>query len=109
MCGACTVLLDGKPVSSCLLLAPLAEGKEITTIEGLSEPGRLHPIQQAFIDHNAFLLHAGIYLEREMSLGGNSPAERRAGAPLSCWKSLSLRQLLQNSGRCAGCRGAPAR
>ncbi|MBM4296352.1 MAG: (2Fe-2S)-binding protein [Deltaproteobacteria bacterium] len=54
MCGACTVLLDGKPASSCLLLAPLAEGKEITTIEGLSEPGKLHPIQQAFIDHNAF-------------------------------------------------------
>ena len=54
MCGACTVLLDGQPVSSCLVLAPLAEGKEILTIEGLSEPGQLHPIQQAFIDHNAF-------------------------------------------------------
>jgi carbon-monoxide dehydrogenase small subunit/isoquinoline 1-oxidoreductase alpha subunit/xanthine dehydrogenase YagT iron-sulfur-binding subunit len=54
MCGACTVLLDGQPTSSCLLLAPLAEGKEILTIEGLSEPGKLHPIQQAFIDHNAF-------------------------------------------------------
>ena len=54
MCGACTVLVDGKPVSSCLLLAALAEGKEITTIEGLSEPGKLHPIQQSFVDHNAF-------------------------------------------------------
>ena len=54
MCGACTVLLDGKPISSCLLLAALAEGKEILTIEGLTEPGKLHPIQQAFIDHNAF-------------------------------------------------------
>ena len=54
MCGACTVLVDGQPTSSCLLLAALAEGKEIVTIEGLSEPGKLHPIQQAFIDHNAF-------------------------------------------------------
>ena len=54
MCGACTVLIDGKPTSSCIFLAALAEGKEITTIEGLSEPGKLHPIQQAFIDHNAF-------------------------------------------------------
>ena len=54
MCGACTVLLDGKPTSSCIMLASLAEGKEITTIEGLSEPGKLDPIQQAFIDHNAF-------------------------------------------------------
>ena len=54
MCGACTVLLDGQPMSSCILLAALAEGREITTIEGLSDPGQLHTIQQAFIDHNAF-------------------------------------------------------
>ena len=55
MCGACTVLLDGKPVSGCLLLAPLAEGKEILTIEGIEGPGgELHPIQQAYVDHTAF-------------------------------------------------------
>jgi aerobic-type carbon monoxide dehydrogenase small subunit (CoxS/CutS family) len=55
MCGACTVLLDGQPVSSCLLLAPLAAGREITTIEGLAAAdGTLDPVQQAFVDHNAF-------------------------------------------------------
>ena len=55
MCGACTVLVDGKPISGCLLLAALAEGKEILTIEGLEGPnGELHPIQQAYIDHTAF-------------------------------------------------------
>jgi aerobic-type carbon monoxide dehydrogenase small subunit (CoxS/CutS family) len=55
MCGACTVLLDGKPVSGCLLLAPLAQGKEVVTIEGLAGPdGELHVIQQAYIDHTAF-------------------------------------------------------
>ena len=55
MCGACTVLADGKPISSCLLLAPLAEGREIVTIEGLAGPnGELHVIQQAYADHTAF-------------------------------------------------------
>jgi carbon-monoxide dehydrogenase small subunit/isoquinoline 1-oxidoreductase alpha subunit/xanthine dehydrogenase YagT iron-sulfur-binding subunit len=55
MCGACTVLVDGKPVSGCLLLAPLAAGKDILTIEGLAGPnGELHVIQQAYIDRTAF-------------------------------------------------------
>lgn len=55
MCGACTVLLDGRPISSCLLLAPMAEDHDIATIEGLQGPGgELHPIQQAFVDHTAF-------------------------------------------------------
>jgi len=54
MCGACTVLVDDKPISSCLLLAVLAEGHEIVTIEGLADGGDLHPIQQAFLDHSAF-------------------------------------------------------
>jgi len=53
VCGTCTVLLDGKPVRSCLLLAAEVQGKAITTIEGLSSGERLHPIQQAFLDHGA--------------------------------------------------------
>jgi aerobic-type carbon monoxide dehydrogenase small subunit (CoxS/CutS family) len=54
MCGACTVLVNGKPLSACLLLAPQVDGQEVLTIEGLSQDSHLHPIQQAFIDHNAF-------------------------------------------------------
>jgi aerobic carbon-monoxide dehydrogenase small subunit len=51
-CGACTVLLDRRAVKSCALLAVQAEGAEVTTIEGLSGPDGLHPIQRAFIDHH---------------------------------------------------------
>jgi aerobic-type carbon monoxide dehydrogenase small subunit (CoxS/CutS family) len=54
MCGACTVLVDGRPLSSCLMLAAQAAGKEILTIEGLGHNGQLHPVQQAFLDEGAF-------------------------------------------------------
>jgi aerobic-type carbon monoxide dehydrogenase small subunit (CoxS/CutS family) len=54
MCGACTVLVDEKPISSCLALAALAQGREILTVEGLATGYELHPIQQAYVDHNAF-------------------------------------------------------
>ena len=53
-CGACTVLCDGKRILSCLALAVSKNGSDITTIEGLATEDRLHPLQQAFIDHDAF-------------------------------------------------------
>jgi carbon-monoxide dehydrogenase small subunit len=52
-CGACTVLVDGVPIRSCLMLAMNARDKQITTIEGLAEGEKLHPIQQAFVEHGA--------------------------------------------------------
>ncbi len=52
-CGSCTVLLDGQPINSCLVLAMQADGREVTTIEGLARDGELHPVQDAFIDHGA--------------------------------------------------------
>ena len=53
-CGACTVLVDGRRVNSCLTLAVMKDGAQVTTIEGLAKAGALHPLQQAFIDHDAF-------------------------------------------------------
>jgi carbon-monoxide dehydrogenase small subunit len=54
VCGSCTVLVDGRPVSSCLMLATNAEGRQVTTIEGLSRNGELDPVQKAFLSHQAF-------------------------------------------------------
>ncbi|MGO9391135.1 (2Fe-2S)-binding protein [Rhodoblastus sp.] len=53
-CGACTVLANGRRVNACLMLAVMCDGFSITTIEGLAKPGELHPLQQAFIEHDAF-------------------------------------------------------
>jgi carbon-monoxide dehydrogenase small subunit len=53
VCGACTILVDGDPVRSCLMFAVQAEGRDIRTVEGLAERDNLHPLQQAFIDHHA--------------------------------------------------------
>ena len=78
-CGACTVLVDGRRINSCLTLAVMQDGAEITTIEGLATDGALHPLQQAFIDHDALpvrLLHA-----RADLLGGRPDRRRHAPKP----------------------------
>jgi aerobic-type carbon monoxide dehydrogenase small subunit (CoxS/CutS family) len=54
LCGTCTILVDGKAISGCLMLAVQAQGKEILTVEGLTTNGKLHPVQEAFIEHAAF-------------------------------------------------------
>ncbi len=53
-CGACTILIDGQRVNSCLQLAVMQDGKKITTVEGLAQDGRLHALQEAFVKHDAF-------------------------------------------------------
>jgi len=74
ICGACTVTVDGEPVRSCLMFAAQADGKKIRTVEGLADGDRLHPMQQAFMDHHGlqcgfctpgFLMLAVGVLERE--------------------------------------------
>jgi len=73
-CGTCTVLLDGQPVNSCLVLAPQIAGREVTTIEGLAPPGRLHPLQESFLDHDAVhcgFCTSGVLLSAKALLDGN--------------------------------------
>jgi len=90
-CGACTVLVDGTPVNSCLMLAVEADGREITTIEGLAQEDGLHPLQEAFISHNAVqcgFCTPGMVLSAKALLDENpSPTEeeiRRALAGNLC-------------------------
>jgi xanthine dehydrogenase YagT iron-sulfur-binding subunit len=77
-CGACTVLVDGKRVVSCLMLAAQADGREVTTVEGLSEDGKLHPLQQAFIRHDAF--QCGYCTAGQLMSAVSLLAEGRAGS-----------------------------
>jgi aerobic carbon-monoxide dehydrogenase small subunit len=54
LCGSCTVILDGRQVSGCLILAGQAAGRDVRTVESMADDGELHPIQQAYVEHNAF-------------------------------------------------------
>jgi carbon-monoxide dehydrogenase small subunit len=79
-CGACTVLMDGKPVNSCLVLAVQASGHEITTIEGLARNGKLHPIQEAFIEAGAVqcgFCTPGMILKAKALLDTNTKPSRQ--------------------------------
>jgi len=78
-CGACTVLLNGRRVNSCLTLAVMHQGAEITTIEGLASGDALHPLQQAFIDHDAF--QCGYCTSGQIMSGVACIAEKHTGSP----------------------------
>ena len=115
MCGACTVLVDGKPISSCLALAALAAGQEIVTIEGLAERGELHPIQQAFIDFNAFqcsyctpgfILATKALLEEQPNPSGADVRAYLAGNLCRCGSYVKIEEAVLEAAR--RLQGAPA-
>ncbi len=89
-CGACTVLMDGKRVKSCLSLAALVDGREITTIEGLAQGGELHPLQAAFIEREAF--QCGYCTSGQIMAGVACIAEGHAGSAqeIRDWMSGNL-------------------
>jgi len=89
-CGACTVLMDGKRVKSCLSLAALVDGREITTIEGLAAGDQLHPLQAAFIERDAF--QCGYCTSGQIMAGVACIAEGHAGSAqeIRDWMSGNL-------------------
>ncbi len=86
-CGACTVLVDGERILSCLALAVQYEGREIITIEGLAEDGGLHPLQQAFIEHDGF--QCGYCTPGQICSAVGMVAEARRGVPSVVTADLS--------------------
>ncbi|QYF85967.1 2Fe-2S iron-sulfur cluster-binding protein [Brevundimonas sp. PAMC22021] len=78
-CGACTVLLDGERILACLTLAVQCEGRHVTTIEGIGQPGALHPLQQAFVDHDGF--QCGYCTPGQICSAIGMAAELRRGVP----------------------------
>ena len=92
-CGACTVLVNGKPINSCLMFAAQAEGTEILTIEGFAHDGRLHPLQESFLDHGAvqcgfctggMILSAKALLDRHPDPTENQVREALSGHLCRC-------------------------
>jgi xanthine dehydrogenase YagT iron-sulfur-binding subunit len=98
-CGACTVLVDGRRINACLVLALSLEGAEVTTIEGLAEGGRLHPVQAAFIQHDGF--QCGFCTPGQIMSAVGLLAEGHAGADPE-----RVRELMSgNLCRCGAYRG----
>jgi len=105
-CGTCTVLLDGEPMLSCLVLAVDCEGKEIGTVEGLAVDGRPHPLQQRFAELGAaqcgyctpgFLLTAKALLDRDPAPGRETLREELAGNLCRCTGYLQIYQAIEQA------------
>jgi len=113
-CGACSVILDGRVVNSCLVLALECEGSEVLTVEGLAANGRLHPIQQAFVDHGAIqcgFCTPGMIMATHALLQGNpTPTEEqiKRGLEGNLCRCTGYRKIIDavlSLARGGGCRG----
>lgn len=91
-CGACTVLLDGRRINSCLMLAVMAEGSQVTTIEGLGTPQQLHPLQAAFIAHDGY--QCGYCTPGQICSAVGMLDELQRGAPSQVSADLVAKPLL---------------
>jgi len=91
-CGACTVIVDGRRINSCLTLAVMHEGAKVTTIEGLGAPGRLHPLQAAFVKHDGY--QCGYCTPGQICSAVSVLDEIRAGVPSHATADLVAQPLL---------------
>jgi len=114
VCGACTVLLDGRPVRSCLLFAAQAEGHEVTTVEALGTPDRLHPIQQAFWEHHGLqcgfctpgiLMSTVWFLQHHPHPTRDEIREMLAGHLCRCTGYLQIVEAIEAAARSVGRKG----
>ncbi|GAA2765867.1 (2Fe-2S)-binding protein [Streptomyces paradoxus] len=105
-CGACTVLLDGRRVLSCLTFAVLHDGQEVTTVEGLADGDRLHPVQQAFMDHDAFqcgfctsgqIMSAVALLEEQPGITEDRIPEAMSGNLCRCAAYCNIRDAIASA------------
>jgi carbon-monoxide dehydrogenase small subunit len=110
-CGACTVLVDGEPVLSCLTLALSCEGREVTTIEGLAAQGELHPVQRAFVETGAIqcgfctpgmILSAKALLDRVPNPTADQIQAGLAGNICRCTGYVKILEAVQHAARLAG-------
>jgi xanthine dehydrogenase YagT iron-sulfur-binding subunit len=90
-CGACTVLVDGERINSCLALAVQYQGRQVTTIEGLGKPGALHPLQRAFIEHDGF--QCGYCTPGQICSAVGMVAELERGVPSFVTEDVGLEHL----------------
>ena len=90
-CGACTVLVDGERILSCLALAVQCDGRSITTIEGLASDGKLHPLQQAFIEHDGF--QCGYCTPGQICSAVGMAQEARRGVPSNVTHDLAAENI----------------
>jgi aerobic carbon-monoxide dehydrogenase small subunit len=117
-CGACTVLLNGSPVNSCLVLAGKVDGAEVTTIEGMSTSGRLHPLQEAFLSEGAIqcgfctpgiLLSAKALLDRNPNPTDQQIRESIAGNLCRCTGYTKIVQAIKTAAADTSGRLGPVR
>ena len=110
-CGACTVLVDGEPVLSCLTLALSCEGRQVTTIEGLAAQGELHPVQRAFVETGAIqcgfctpgmILSAKALLDRVPNPTADQIRAGLAGNICRCTGYVKILEAVQHAARLAG-------